>query len=127
MSKISDCVCLESMVFPPPAPLPPLDAIADAVDDGKDDRVGGGTHSTAATIHPFEAATHLGRGGRTGLVEEIERSSSSMSSGFIAGYVMEYCEQKFWGVVECICCFEPVWIELYVYCSAFAIAIRIKQ
>ncbi len=80
---MSDNACLESMGFPPPPPPPPLEASADAVDDGKDERVGGGTHSTAATIHPFEAATHLARGGRTGLVEEMDRSSSSISSEFV--------------------------------------------
>ena len=38
-------------------------------------------HSTAATIHPLDAETQWARGGRTGRVAEIDRSSFSMSSG----------------------------------------------
>ena len=37
-------------------------------------------HSMAATIHPLEAATQWARGGRTGRVAELCRSSSSISS-----------------------------------------------
>lgn len=50
-------------------------------DDGADEfeAVGAWLHSTAATIHPLEAATHLARGGMIGLVAEMFRSSSSMS------------------------------------------------
>lgn len=41
--------------------------------------LGGEVHSTMATIHPLEAATQCARGGDTGRVADMFKSSSSMS------------------------------------------------
>ena len=62
-------------------------------DDGDDDccfaavddillliTLGGWLHSTTATIHPFDAATQYARGGNTGRVADIAKSTSSISS-----------------------------------------------
>ena len=67
MRDVSACLLFDCCIIPPPD---------EDVAEGKF------PHSTTATIHPLEDATQRGRGGNTGRVADMLRSSSSMSSVF---------------------------------------------
>ena len=79
-SPCFDCCCIIGLAeFLPPAP-PTDDGVEEAM-------LGGGLHSTTATIHPLDAATQCARGGSIGRVADTFKSSSSMSSAHVMVYV----------------------------------------